>query len=215
MAVNINAPFGLKPLGIMGGAPANFANGSLKNGILNTNATAIYQWDLLQMTSSGQLQQWSTGVAVSQAWGVFMGCKYYSNSYKGTIFNNYWPGTTDAAAGSIEAFYIPFAMAPSTLWVCATDATGAATASIGYNCDLTTVGATGSTVTGFSGAFINLSSTATTATLPLRIVDLWVNRMGNIQSSTGTTGSQLFPGTLSGGFNWVVVAANTYGTTGV
>jgi hypothetical protein len=215
MAANTNTPFGLKPLGIMGGAPANFANGSLKNGILNTNTTAIYQWDLLQMTSSGQLQQWSSGTGVSQAWGVFLGCKYYSNAFKSVIFNNYWPGTSDAAAGSVEAFYIPTAGAPTTLFVCQTDATGAATASIGYNCELTTVGATGSTVTGFSGAFINIGTTATTATLPLRIVDLWVNRMGSIQSSTGTTGNQLFPGTLSGAYSWVVVALNTYQMVGV
>lgn len=77
---NTNAPFGLKPIGPAGGGPYNASMQERKNAILYSNGTAIYTNDLIKMQSTGYLAQWSAATAVSQCWGVFRGCRYFSNS---------------------------------------------------------------------------------------------------------------------------------------
>ena len=124
----------------------------------------------------------------------------------------YWPGT-DAASGTVLAQYVPAAITPTPLFVIQTDATGITVADIGANADIT-VG-TGSTTTGFSASVLNTGSLNTTATLPLRVVDLWANySMGNWPTGAGGS-SSLAPGTQAGAYNWAVVAINNMGTTGV
>lgn len=198
---NTNAPFGLAQIGLNGGAVANFSNVTLKNGILSSNGTAIYTGDLLKMQATGYLAQWSAGTAVSQAWGVFSGCSYYSNSQQTVRPTPYWPGT-DAASGTVNAQFIPGVLSPPPLFVIQTDATGIDLTAIGANADI--VVGTGSTSTGKSGSYLDVSTLAVTATLPLRIVDLWANRAGGVG-----------PGTQAGAYNWAVVALNVNGSTGI
>jgi hypothetical protein len=199
---NTNAPFGLMQLGLSGSPVANFALTTLKNGISSANGTAIYTGDLIKMLSTGFLAQWTAGTAVSQAWGVFAGCKYSSTSQQTTRPSPYWPGS-DAASGTVEAYFTPGVLSPAPLFLIQTDATGITSADIGANADVN-VG-TGSTITGKSGSFLDTATLAVTATLPLRIVDLWSNRVG----------ASIGPGTQTGAYNWAVVALNITGSTGI
>lgn len=209
---NTNAPFGLRQIGLNGGPVTNFAMQERRNAILYSNTTAIYTGDLIKMQNSGYMAQWSAGTAVSQCWGVFAGCRYYSNSQQTTTPNKYWPGT-DAASGTVLAQYIPAILSPAPLFVIQTDSTGITVADIGANADI--VVGTGSTTTGFSGSYLDVSTLATTATLPLRIVDLWANvAMGGPVEGAGSS-SSLVPGTQAGAYNWAVVALNVTGSTGI
>ena len=209
---NSNSPFGLRFIGLNGGGVTNSSNQERRNAILSTNNTAIYTGDLIKMQSTGYLAQWTASTAVSQCWGVFAGCKYTSNSQQTVVPQKYWPGT-DAASGSISAQYIPGILSPSPLFIIQTDSTGITLADIGANADI--VVGTGSTLTGMSGSYLDVSTLNTTATLPLRIIDLWTNwSMGNSPSGAGTS-STLAPGTQAGAYNWAVVALNVTGSTGI
>ena len=209
---NSNAPFGLRFVGLNGGGVTNSSNQERRNGILSTNTTAIYTGDLIKMQSTGYLAQWSAGTAISQCWGVFAGCRYVSNSQQTVVPQKYWPGT-DAASGSVLAQFVPGVLSPAPLFVIQTDSTGITLADIGANADI--VVGTGSTLSGMSGSYLDVSTLAATATLPLRIIDLWANwTTGNNPEGAGG-GSTLVPGTQSGAYNWAVVALNVTGSTGI
>ena len=209
---NTNAPFGLRFIGLQGGGVTNSSNQERRNAILYSNTTAIYTGDLIKMQSTGYLAQWTATTAVSQCWGVFAGCRYASNSQQTIVPQKYWPGT-DAASGTVLAQYIPAVLSPAPLFVIQTDSTGITVADIGANADIN-VG-TGSTVTGMSGSYLDTGTLNTTATLPLRIIDLWANwSMGNSAEGAGGS-SSLAPGTQAGAYNWAVVAINVTGSTGI
>lgn len=209
---NTNAPFGLRFIGLKGGGPQAAVNQERRNSILYSNATAIYTGDLLKMQSTGYLAQYSAGTAVSQVWGVFSGCRYYSNSQQTIFPNKYWPGT-DAASGTVMCQYIPAAGSPTPLFVIQTDSTGITNADIGANADI--VVGTGSTSTGFSGSYLDTGTLATTATLPLRIEDLWVNWASGGPVEGAGSSSTLLPGTQAGAYNWAVVSINVMNNTGI
>ena len=209
---NSNSPFGLRWIGQNGGGPTNSAMTERRNGILYTNSGAIYTGDLIRQSANGYLYQWTATTAAYLMYGVFAGCRYSSASQQTVVPQKYWPGA-DALSGSVLAQYIPAALAPSSLFVIQTDATGITVADIGMNADLA-VGS-GSTITGFSGSYLDVSTLTTATTAPLRIVDLWANySMGNSPEGAGSS-STLAPGTQAGAYNWAVVALNTTGQQGI
>lgn len=209
---NTNAPFGLRYIGQMGSPPTNAPLMERRNGILSTNTTPIYTGDLIFQSANGYLYQWTATTASYLCYGVFAGCRYASNSQQTTVPQKYYPGT-DAASGSILAQFVPGALSTPALFVIQTDATGITLAAIGANADIA-VGS-GSTLTGRSGSYLDTTTIATTATLPLRIIDLWANySMGNNPEGAGGS-SSLAPGTQAGAYNWAVVALNTMGQQGI
>lgn len=199
---NTNAPFGLHMLGLNGGAAApTFSQIPAK--IASNNTTAIYQGDPVRMLSTGYIAQWTAGTAVSQLWGVFVGCQYLAAGGNWR-FSPYWPGGGNSGSGDIIAFVTPVILTPAPLFVIQTDATGITQAAVGANADV--VIGTGNALTGQSGAYLDVSTLATTATLPFRVVSLW---------SPSVMGTNVGPGTDSGAYNWAVVAANVSGSTGI
>lgn len=209
---NTNAPFGLRFIGLNGSPPTNAALRERRNAIISSNSTAIYTGDLVRQSANGYWYQWTATTASYLMVGVFAGCRYASSSQQTIVPQKYWPGT-DAASGTVSAQVVPAALAPSPLFVIQTDATGITLADIGANADLA-VG-TGSTTTGFSGSYLDVTTLTTATTAPLRIVDLWSNySMGNWPEAAG--GSSAFaPGTQTGAYNWAVVALNNAGQQGV
>ena len=196
---NTNAPFGLRQVGLNGSPVTNFSNATRLGGIDKDDSTAIFCGDLLKRLDTGYLAQYTNGTAVSQVWGVFTGCAYYSLSQAARVFNRYWPGTD--AAGDVDCFYIPFQQTPNPLFVIQSGSAGISFADIGANADI--VVGSGSTTSGFSGSY--LSTVVTTATVPLTIVDLWTT------SNAGGVG----PGITAGAYNWVLVSANSNQITGL
>lgn len=199
---NSNSPFGLKQLGLNGSPVTNFATETRKGAIDKDDSTAIYTGDLIKQLATGYWAQWTTTTEVSQAVGIFAGCRFYSVSQQSVVYRPYWPGTD--AAGDVDCFYVPGILSPAPKFLIQSGAAGITFADIGANADF--VPGTGNTMTGQSGGYLN--TVATTATLPLSIVDLYVNQMS-------PNGSAVGPGTESGAYNWVVVALNVNQRTGL
>jgi len=196
---NTNAPFGLRPLGTRGGPP----NFELMPVRIAYNAGAIYTGDPVKRLSTGYVSAWTASTAVSQLAGIFVGCEYLSTAQGKIVKNNYWPGSDVASGNDVTGYIIPVNLASPTYFEIQTDGTGAAFADIGMNFDVAM--GTGSTRTGRSGAYLDISTVAATATLPFRLIDL-----------KGTGGrNNVGPGCEAGAYNWVIVAANFTGSTGI
>lgn len=192
---NTDAPFGLRYIGMAGGASPNSSLRSLTNGILYTNTTPIYKGDILTMQDTGYLRQWLPATSIAaDLWGIFAGCEFAMSTPPEKRFFPYWPGA-NAREGTVKASFYP--VDPMAEYVIQTDSTGITVAALGEVADIA-VG-TGNASSGLSGAYLDVSKINTTAAnASLRIVDLWANR--------APAGS---PGTEAGAYNWAVVRLNT------
>lgn len=199
---NTNAPFGFKPIASMGVCP----NYELAEFVIDKDdSTKIFRGDPVKLLTTGYVAQWTASTAVSQLAGIFWGCRYLSTSQGRIVSNNYWPGSD--AAGDVTALVVPILFNVPQYFLVQTDSTGAAFADKYGNFDIQL--GTGSTATGQSGAYLDISTINTTATLPFRLIDLWG---GTPPAGRGNVG----PGTQSGAYNWVIVAANIgAGSTGL
>lgn len=193
---NTFAPFGLSQYRGTGSAPTYELTVAK---IASSNTTPIFSGDLVAYvtgSTTGYIQQYTPGT--TPVLGVFDGCKYYSISQKRVNWSNYWPGSD--ANGDVEAYIIND---PNAQFVIQTNVSGAPVtqASIGKLAQVTM--GTGNTFTGVSGMF--LSSVGTTATFPLRIVDIYGT--GQIGISAGSPGGPS-GSDITSAYNWVVVAFN-------
>ena len=191
---NTNAPFGFRQFRGTGSTPTY----EQIEVLLQYNASAIYYGDPVTPQADGTYaQSASTGAtpATLGIGGIFLGCKYLSVSQKRTVWGNYWPGS-DVASGTYASGFI--ANDPNSKWLAQTDSTGAALADVNG-----TVGfaiGTGSTSTGLSGAYVDMTTLNTASYLqynPFKIV-------GIINDPAG------FPGSLQNGqaYDWVVLSLN-------
>lgn len=185
----VDAPYGLKPVNLIGGLP--FAGATRQIPIGSSYGTAIYNGDVVQLNNSGNviittLQNQATN-SVAGVIGVFLGCSYTNPATKQKLFSQYYPG--GVAADDITAY---ISDDPNALYRVvnvtsnvADDAAGgllpayiSRANSFGTNAQL--VLNTGSATTGNSrmGVFINNVATS----LPFRVVDVVtdsVNTSGN------------------------------------
>ena len=185
----VDAPYGLKPINLIGGLP--FAGSTRQIPIGNNYGTAIYNGDVVQLNSSGNviitvLQNDATPIA--GVIGVFLGCTYTNPTTKQKLFSQYYPGSV--AADDIMAYVVDdpnalFKVVNVTSNVANSTSGGLLPAylsranSFGTNAEL--VLNTGSSTTGDSkmGVFIN----NVTSSLPFRVVDVvtdTANSSGNI-----------------------------------
>lgn len=185
---NTNAPFGFQQYSGTGSAPT-YEQVAVR---IAYNASAIFYGDPVQPDANGYVVVGSPGT--TQIAGIFVGCKYLSVAQKRTVWSNYWPGSDVASTQTVEGYIIND---PNAKFVVQSDATGAALTDINANVNFA-IG-TGNTATGLSGAYLNMSTAGTTATLPFRIVGLDDNPPGA-------------PGTESGAYNRVIVAFNNVST---
>ncbi len=174
----ISAPYGLKPINLIGGQVFAGATRQLPITTSGVNyATAIFYGDVVQLASSGTviISTLDTDTSpVAGVVGVFLGCSYTNPTTKQKQYSQYWPG---AASGITDAMaYI--ADDPDQLYKVASvgdtaDGTGLVIApvqqtAVGTNAVL--VLNSGSTTTGDSK--IGVYSAGTTTSLPMRIVDV-------------------------------------------
>lgn len=174
----VDAPYGLKPVNLIGGLP--FAGATRQIPIGNNYGTSIFNGDVVQLSNAGNViitTLQNNASPLAGVIGVFLGCSYTNPASKQKLFSQYYPAST--AADDIMAYVSDD---PNALYRVvnvtsnvANSAVGgllpaylARSASFGTNAEL--VLNTGSTVTGDSkmGIFLNdvLSS------LPLRVVDV-------------------------------------------
>ena len=166
----IDAPYGLKPLNLIGGQV--FAGSTRMYNIAYAYATSIFYGDFVVLVK-GQLQRASvgTGAGENQTVGIFLGCTYTNPTTRQKLFSQYWPGGT--TAGDCQAFVSDDPDAVFKVVACSSGTTiaSAAYAMIGTNQGM--INNTGSATTGNSAnAFLTptASGATPTTTLPVRVV---------------------------------------------
>lgn len=160
----IDAPYGLKPVNLLGGRVYAGAIRQIK--IASGYGTSIFYGDVVKLVNSGTVEK-DTGTATATPVGVFLGCAY-TDSTLGFIHRQYFPAST--AADDIMAYV---ADDPDQLFKVVSVSSGTTVAGygqtvIGNNAPL--VQNSGSATTGNSAVAIDGSSAATTNTLPIRII---------------------------------------------
>jgi hypothetical protein len=161
----VSAPYGFKPINRIDGMP--YAGATRLIPIASSYNTAIFNGDLVQVVTGGTCEKF-TGTTTGGTVGVFIGVQYI-NSLSQFTPAQYYPGTSVTSA---VAIVVDDPMA--AFKVVSTDGSSvvaaAARAVVGSN--LSVIQGTGSTTTGDSGQSILGSSTATTAALPIRVIDV-------------------------------------------
>ena len=165
----VSAPYGLKPVNLIGGQV--FAGATRMMEIASGYATNILCGDLVKRISDGTIEK-DTGTTTATPCGVFLGVSFTNGSTGQVQQQQYYPASTAIKSGTKILAVV--ADDPDTLFQVAvvsgtTVISGVGITAIGNNATL--VQNAGSTTTGDSKVAL-LDSTATTNTLPIRIIDV-------------------------------------------
>jgi|TARA_R110000822_G_scaffold280041_2_gene401693 hypothetical protein len=172
---NESTAYGLRPIGLVGSAVNS--TGVTQYEIASDNTDAIFQYGICVPLAAGVITfAGATDGGTTPALGVLMGVEYQDSVSKKPVFLNYWPGSGSVSVDTnypVKAFV---ADNPNQLFKVASDATltdrATGLATVFANASLGTSARTGSTDTGSSNSALGVSTVATTATLPLRIVGI-------------------------------------------
>jgi len=175
----VDGPYGLIPINLIGGQV--FASATRSIPITSNSATSIFFGDVVKLNSSGTLDK-DTGTNAATPVGVFLGCTYTDPTF-GKTFRQFYAANT--VASDITAYVQDD---PDALYKVAVVSTGTTIsfvtrANVGENAVL--VQNAGNTTNGDSRVAIS-STTGTTSTFPLRIIDVIAEtaRAGNPGSFT-------------------------------
>ena len=189
---NTFAPFGFSQYSGTGSAPTYEQN----VGFCAYNTAAMYYGDPVFQNSDGSIYPTTPGTGILA--GVFVGCKYLSVSQKRTVWSNFWGAADVASSNTVEVYVVNDPNAKFVAQVGGSTSTGLAATDIGANVQFAY--GTPNTMSGVSGAYIDITVTpTTTATLPFKVVGL-------VTSPPGANG------TASGAYNYAVVAFNNVST---
>jgi len=168
----VNAPYGLKPINLIGGQV--FAGQTRELPIASNYGTAIYNGDIVRLSAGSIVKEaGTTTVSATGVIGVFLGCSYTNPTTGQKQFANYYPANT--VASDILAYV---ADDPDQLFKVAV--TGGATSStitpiaagvLGNNIAISQP-STNTTISGNSNIGAYDSGGNTAFTLPLRVVGL-------------------------------------------
>lgn len=159
----VSAPYGLKPVNRVDGMP--YAGATRQIPIASGYATAILNGDTVKISDGYIVADTATNNATPC--GVLVGCQYV-NSMGQTVQSQYYP----ASASSAIAYVVddPNALFKVAVVSGTTVIAGVSRDVVGSNMAL--VQNTGSTTTGDSAAAVLSTSTNTTNTLPVRVIDV-------------------------------------------
>ena len=185
---NTFAPFGFSQYSGNGSAPTYEQN----VGFCAYNTAAMYYGDPVFQNSDGSIYPTTPGTGILA--GVFVGCKYLSVSQKRTVWSNFWGAADVASTNTVEVYVVNDPNARFLAQVGGSSSTVLAATDVGANVQFAY--GTPNTMSGVSGAYIDITVTpTTTATLPFKVVGL-------VTSPPGANG------TASGAYNYAVVAFN-------
>ena len=167
--------YGLRPIGLVG--RATNSTGVTKYEIASDNTNAIFQYSIVVPLAAGVIDQaGATDGGTTQALGVLVGIEYVDSTTKKTTFLNYWPGANSVSVDTNFPVKALVADNPMQTFQVASDATltnrATALAGVFANASLGTSARSGSTDTGRSTSALGVSTIATTATLPLKIMGI-------------------------------------------
>jgi hypothetical protein len=161
----VSAPYGLKPVNLIGGQVYAGSTRLLK--IASAYAANIFYGDVVKLVSTGTVEK-DTGTTTGTPVGVFMGCTYTDPSSKQPRWSQYWP--TGTIASDAQAYVVDD---PDVLFKVASVSSGTTVAFygqslVGLNAGL--IQNSGSTTTGDSAIAIDGANAAVTVSLPIRII---------------------------------------------
>jgi len=161
----VEAPYGLIPVNLIGGQV--FAGATRQIPIAANYGTSIFYGDVVTLTTTGTLVK-DTGTTTATPVGVFLGCSFTDPVF-GKTFRQYYPASTNVT--DIVAYVCddPDALFKVAVVSSGTTIGSVTRASVGENTAL--VQNAGVTATGNSRVAAS-ASTATTNTLPLRVIDV-------------------------------------------
>ena len=159
---NQDAAFGMRPLKMIGGAP--YTGGQSRYRIAANYGTAIFQGDMVSQVTGGGIEVHADGGTVPIV-GVFNGCRFTAPTTGKETFSNFYPASTNAS--DIEAFVIDD---PNVVYEVQADA-AFPVADLFGNFDIVYT-SSGSTVTGISGAELDVTTGATNTNLPIKAIDI-------------------------------------------
>ena len=165
----VSAPYGLKPVNLIGGQV--FAGSTRLMQIASGYATNIFYGDLVKRISDGTIEK-DAGTTTATPTGIFLGVQFTNGSTGQVQQQQFYPASQSIKSGT--QIFAVVADDPDTLFQVAvvsgtTVITGVGITAIGNNATL--VQNAGSTTTGNSAVAI-LDSTATSSSLPIRIIDV-------------------------------------------
>jgi hypothetical protein len=181
----INAPYGLKPINLIGGQV--FAGSTREYPIPYGYATNIFYGDLVGLTR-GNVQRLSVSTGtLGTVTGVFLGCSYTNPTTKQKQFAQYWPASTTAGDAVAIVCDDPDTVFKAVVCNTGTTVASGARAMIGQN--LAMINNTGNVNTGDSAnALLAPSDTpATTDALPVRVLGLVPDTVVTLGSVTYTS----------------------------
>lgn len=164
----VSAPYGLKAINSLDGKP--YAGAIRQIPIASGYATAIFNGDTVKISGGYLVADTATNNATPC--GVLVGCQYV-NSQGQTVQGQYYPAAASSAVAYVvddqqALFKVALVTAGTTTVVSGT--VGARSALVGQNIAL--VQNTGSTITGDSAVGATVTGAGTTATIPLRVIDV-------------------------------------------
>ena len=180
----VSKTYGFKPLQRLDGLP--YAGAIRQIPVAAAYATAILNGDTVAI-SGGYLVA-KTATNSGDTVGVLVGCQYV-NSQSQTVQGQYYPAAASTATALAYAYVVDD---PNAVFQVAATTAGSTTpaaytraAMVGKNVAM--VAGAGSTATGDSAYGIDGSSATTTATFPIRVIDVVSASATGPQSSNSTT----------------------------
>tara|TARA_R100000742_G_C4252690_1_gene70845 strand:+ start:218 stop:850 length:633 start_codon:yes stop_codon:yes gene_type:complete len=165
----IDAPYGLVPVGLIGGRSYSGATRQMR--IASNYGTAIGKGDLVKRVSDGTIDRdaSTTAIGATGTLGIFMGCQYTDPNTSQLTFNNQYPGSI--VASDIDAFIVDDPDVVMKAVVCSSGTTVATVARTVIGNNVAIISNTLNTTNG-RGKLAVSSSPATTLSLPLKIIDV-------------------------------------------
>ena len=173
---NKDAAFGMKPVRMIGGGA--YTGGQSRYRIAANYGTSIFQGDMVAQVTGGGIEVHADGGTVPIV-GVFNGVQYTDPTTKEQVYSNYYPASTNAS--DLIAFVIDD---PNVVYEIQADA-AFPVADLFGNFDIVYT-SSGSTVTGISGAELEVSTGATGTSLPIKAIDISEDPENDDVSSANT-----------------------------
>jgi hypothetical protein len=164
----VSAPYGLEPINRIDGMP--YAGAFRQIPVAAGFGTAIFNGDTVQINSDGYLIK-STTTNSGTIVGVCMGGQYVNSSGQ-TVQAQYIPASISTSTNLAYAYVIddPMALFKVAVVSSGTTMSSAGRTVVGTNVAL--VLNAGSTTTGVSAFAVTLTGAGTTATIPVRVIDV-------------------------------------------
>jgi hypothetical protein len=164
----VSAPYGLKPVNRIDGMP--YAGAFRQIPVAAAFATAIFFGDTVQIDSTGYLIA-STSTNAGTIVGVCVGGQYVNSSGQ-TVQGQYLPASISTSTNLAYAYVIDDPMALFKVAVVSSGTTMSSAGRTVVGANLALVLNAGSTTTGDSAYAVTLTGAGTTATIPIRVIDV-------------------------------------------